>query len=62
MVKRVKENTEKGKITTAYCKKDDLTFILKETPTSMEVVGFYFGEPNEQCTKQYTGKLKAEFD
>lgn len=54
-------------IQTAYSKEADMTFILKETtsadgdPISTEVVGFYYGEPNERDTRNYLGHLKAEY-
>lgn len=54
-------------IQTAYSKEADMTFILKETtsadgdPISTEVVGFYYGEPNEWDTRNYLGHLKAEY-
>lgn len=54
-------------IQTAYSKEADMTFILKETtdadgdPISTEVIGFYYGEPNEQDTRNYLGHLKAEY-
>ncbi len=56
----------KTEITTAYAQQADMTFILLETYenseiTSTEVVGFYFGEPNDDSTQHYIGKLKAEF-
>lgn len=44
-----------------------MTFILKETvdadgePLSTEVVGFYYGSPNEADTQKFTGELKAEY-
>lgn len=28
----------------------------------LSVVGFYFGEPNEADTKEYTNSLTAEFE
>lgn len=55
------------KIITEYSASGDMTFILKEEynaegdPLSTEVVGFYFGKPNEKDTEHFTGKLKAEF-
>lgn len=54
-------------ITTAYSSEADMTFILKETmsadgdPISTEVVGFYYGAPNEFDTRNYLGHLKAEY-
>lgn len=52
---------------TAYAERDDMTFILKETqdgngnPVSTEVVGFYYGTPDEDDTARYIGALKAEY-
>ena len=54
-------------IQTAYSPESDMTFILKETtsadgePISTEVVGFYYGEPNERDTRNYLDHLKAEY-
>ena len=54
-------------IQTAYSKEADMTFILKETtsmdgdPISTEVVGFYYGEPNERDTRNHLGHIKAEY-
>lgn len=54
-------------IRTEYSASGDMTFILKETtnvegdPISTEVVGFYYGAPNDENTKQYIGKLKADY-
>lgn len=56
-------------IYTSYDENLDMTFIIKDkynnenlTLLSTEVVGFYFGEPNNEDTKDYTGKLEAIFD
>lgn len=60
------------KIYTTYAPDTDITFIMKDTYeytrdktntflASTEVIGFYFGEPDESNTAEYTGKLKAEF-
>lgn len=49
------------KIYTVYSKEEDLTFIMEETESSLEVKGFYFGEPEDDATKKYYGDLKAEF-
>ena len=57
----------KTQITTAYSETEDITFILKEqqdnngNSVSTEVVGFYYGQPNEDDTTRYTGKLKAQY-
>ena len=50
-----------------YAPGADITFIMKETsneegPVSTEVVGFYYGEPDEESTQRFIGKLKAEFE
>lgn len=48
---------------TVYSEKSDMTFIMKETPDgnkqTISVVGFYFGEPNEEATKTFNGSLMA---
>ena len=53
-------------IYTIYAKDDDMTFIMKkevvEQKEYLSVAGFYFGEPNEADTKEYTNFLTAEFD
>lgn len=51
---------------TVYAPDADITFIMLDTfdedsIESTEVVGWYFGEPDEEATKLYTGKLKAEY-
>lgn len=54
-------------IQTAYSKEADTTFILREItsmegdPVSTEVVGFYYGAPNDWDTRNYIGHLKAEY-
>lgn len=57
------------KIWTAYSRDTDTTtiFLSKcldenfEEVISVEVVGFYFGEPNEQDTESYNGEIKATY-
>ena len=53
-------------IYTVYARNDDMTFIMEEKTTgkkrTLSVVGFYFGEPDESATKEYTNSLTAEFD
>lgn len=49
-------------IYTIYANHDDITFIMKETKNSLSVIGFYFGEPNEESTKLFSNKLTATFD
>jgi len=50
-----------------YAPADDMTFIRRDVETrdgelvSMEVVGFYSGEPDAEATKTFMGKLKAEY-
>lgn len=56
----------KTEIITTYAPDTDITFILRETYegeefVSTEVVGFYYGEPNDYSTSEFIGKLKAEY-
>lgn len=51
-----------------YSEGADITFIMKDTINvatekciSTEVIGFYYGKPNIEDIKEYSGKLKAEF-
>ena len=51
-----------------YCEHEDLTFVMREeydTCTgeviTLEVTGFYYGEPNPVDTKEFNGKRKATF-
>ena len=54
-------------IYTAYAEDNDMTFILKDTlnddgtPYRTEVIGFYYGEPDEDNTRQFMGDLIAEY-
>lgn len=55
-------------IYTVYAKEDDMTFIMKGTINEddgneerLECVGWYFGSPDDDATKKFTGKLYAEF-
>ena len=53
-------------IYTIYARENDMTFIMEkevvEQTEYLSVVGFYFGEPNEADTKEYTNSLTAEFE
>ena len=41
---------------------NDITFIIEDIQgISMEVKGFYYGKSNDADTKEFYGKLKAEF-
>lgn len=58
----------KIEIDTAYAPADDITFIMEyryqengEDFASIECVGWYAGEPNEESTKLYYGDLKATY-
>lgn len=57
----------KEKIWTAYDAFNDMTFIMKSIDDcnnetiSDEVVGFYWGAPDDKATKEFIGKLKAEY-
>ena len=54
-------------IYTAYAEKNDITFIMKDTldengtPYTTEVVGWYYGEPTKEDTRQYIGDLIAHY-
>lgn len=67
MVLKVKDmNDIKKKIEVAYSPSHDITFILEECYmnekiVSTELVGFYYGKPDEKNTIAYYGKIKAEY-
>ena len=53
-------------IYTTYAEDTDITFIMEDIwkddeLISTEVKGFYYGRPDEEATKEFYGKLKAEF-
>ena len=54
-------------IYTVYAPNDDITFIMKDTfdnageHRTTEVIGFYYGEPTEDYTRDRIGALTAEF-
>ena len=53
-------------IYTTYASDTDITFILadvieQDEIISTEVLGFYYGSPNDADTENYIGKLKATF-
>lgn len=55
------------KIYTTYAPSEDITFILEDSwngtgVITTEVKGLYFGEPNEEATKEFYGKLSLDFD
>lgn len=50
-----------------YAPEGDLTFIMQDTYVdgeckSSEVIGFHYGEPDENSIECFIGKMKAEFD
>ena len=52
---------------TIYASSDDVTFIMVDTFIDnllfhTECVGWYHGEPSEQSTETFTGKLKATYE
>ena len=58
---------EEKKLESCYSPSYDITFIMEETYKdgeiiSSEVKGFYYGEPDEESTEYFNGKLKAEYD
>lgn len=53
-------------IYTVYAEADDMTFIMKSEKiegtideATLEVVGYYWGKPNDESTRDMTGKLKG---
>lgn len=68
---KMKNDTSTNIITeifTTYAPNTDMTFILRETYSdkekewvSTEVVGFYYGEPDDNSTQRFIGKLKASY-
>lgn len=50
-----------------YAREGDMTFIMEDTcdadgePISTECVGWYHGEPDDESTATFIGKLKAEY-
>lgn len=61
-------------IYTAYAPQNDITFIMRDTfriidkathdgeLCSTSVIGWYYGEPNEENTQYYKGKLIATYE
>lgn len=57
---------EEKTIESCYSPTADITFIIEDIwkdgeAISTEVKGFYYGEPDEESTKYFYGKLKAEY-
>ncbi len=50
------------KVYTAYSSEADITFIMEDKGKTTSVVGFYYGEPDEEATRNYYGKLVAVFE
>lgn len=57
----------KNTIYTPYSPEYDMTFIVRDTFDengdfkTTEVIGFYYGAPDETATAIFIGKLKAEY-
>ena len=57
----------KKAIETIYAPADDITFIMEHIqtdqgePVQTAVVGWYYGEPDEENTEYYYGKTTASF-
>lgn len=52
---------------TVFSPDGDMTFVMKDTfkgeePISTEVIGFHYGEPDEDSIEDYKNKPKATFD
>lgn len=52
---------EQEKIEAHYSEESDMTFITREYKREITVIGFYFGEPDDEATKQFAGKLSCKF-
>lgn len=58
---------DKKEIYTCYSPDTDITFIMEDIYNknneliSTEVKGFYYGETTEENTKEFYGKLKADY-
>ena len=57
----------KKELFSVYAPNHDMTFIMEETTDrgeliSTECVGFYYGEPTQEDTQYFKGKLKATFE
>ena len=50
---------EAVKVYTLYSQEGDITFIMEDKKNITSVVGFYFGEPDEEATRIFRGKLTA---
>ena len=57
----------KSEIYAIYVKEHDISFIMEEISDdrgllmTLEVVGFYYGEPDDKLNALYKGSTKAEF-
>lgn len=47
------------KIYTTYAADTDTTFIMREDADTIECIGWYHGEPDEESTRIYSNKLRA---
>lgn len=52
---------------TLYSNEGDITFIMEDIfingeVRSTEVIGFHYGEPNEDSISSFSGKRKAQFE
>lgn len=59
---------ERNPISVHYCEKDDMTFIMQDSYNEngvlikQAVIGWYYGQPEENLTKRYTCDLVAEYE
>jgi hypothetical protein len=56
------EIISESEVYTLYSQEGDITFIMEDKDNTTSVVGFYYGEPDEEATKLYRGKLSAHFE
>ena len=56
------DTKEALEVYTLYSQEGDITFIMEDKKNTTSVVGFYYGEPNDENTREFRGKLTAEFE
>lgn len=52
-------NYDSDNVVIHYCPESDMTFITYEIGYTVEVVGFYYGEPSEIKTEECIGSTTA---
>ncbi|GEM_PF-6294953 len=52
----------KPQVYTMYSAEGDMTFIMEDKGNTTSVVGFYYGTPDDEATKEFYGKTTATFE